>query len=602
MTLNHKQSLLGELERWHPEYDPEARMVLKPFSTPGYHTTLKQVTHTHPTLAALVYALGLLDSEDTAYLQRAENILDKVISLQDQNKEHATYGIWSWFLEEPLTQMAPPDWNWADFCGKRLVLAEQRHGARLSAPLRERVREAVHCACEAIIKRDVGPGYTNIAIMGAFVTLIAGEVYGVERFAAYGLERLRKFAAYTRELGTFQEFNSPTYTVVAVQELSSIHTSTQLPEAKQLSGEMLDVAWRMIAEHYHVPTGQWSGPHSRSYSTVMTDAVRSFLLTAGVPSSSPSPSNRNDKAFTYNLDWYGNEIRCPERYFPYFQLAETKEYRQVMQKNAEGRPVNTATTYKDGFVSLGTFSKDVMWNQRRNLLAYVPAGDGFSYVHLRFLHDGYDYSSAVFTSVQERSDVLFGIGFCTNGGDTHIGLDPIDGTIEAADLRLRFELGGQVEGIKPQIGKEGEASDVSVSLGNGVNMQADVAFAAFDGETPHWSIVQDGEKLCLDYIVYEGARKTFDFRAMEQALLVLAFRLAEGPWTALEASASSAAGAAGGQEAGREAETGAGALPADTGAVPGERPQVYAEYRTPNGTVLALTLPLTPMEKQEMLR
>jgi hypothetical protein len=32
------------------------------------------------------------------------------------------YGIWPWLAEESLAEMAPPDWNWADFCGMRLAL------------------------------------------------------------------------------------------------------------------------------------------------------------------------------------------------------------------------------------------------------------------------------------------------------------------------------------------------------------------------------------------------------------------------------------------------------------------------------------------------
>lgn len=235
MTIDPNKMLLEQLARWHEEYTPELRMVRKPFHTPGYHSTLKNVAFTHPTLAACVYALGLLDSRQPLHVEKAHGILEQVISLQDQNPDNATFGIWSWFYEEPLEMMAPPDWNWADFCGKRLVLAEQRHSDLLSSGLREQIRHALYCACDAIIKRNVGPSYTNIAIMGAFVTLLTGEVYGEAKYLNYGLERLRLFRAYTKQLGTFQEYNSPTYTIVAIQELSSIYTATQVAEAKSLA-------------------------------------------------------------------------------------------------------------------------------------------------------------------------------------------------------------------------------------------------------------------------------------------------------------------------------------------------------------------------------
>lgn len=586
MSIDHRQCLLDELEKWHKDYNPELHMVRRPFSTPGYHTTLKGVAFTHPTLAAFIYALGLLDSEEEAYRERASDILRKGISLQDQNRENSTFGIWSWFQEEPLTMMAPPDWNWADFCGKRLVLAEQRHGSRLTADLREQIRFAVFCACDAIMKRNVGPDYTNIAIMGAFVTLIAGEVYGVERYTEYGLERLRKFCEYTHELGTFQEFNSPTYTVVAIQELSSIHTSTQLPEAKRLSADMLDVAWRMIAEHYHAPTGQWSGPHSRSYSTVMTDSVRSFLQMA---LGGDTFLLQAEAPFIYSLDWYGNQIECPQVYRSAFVDGNGGEYSQVIRKDAQGKAINTATTYKDERTSLGTFSKDVMWNQRRNLLAYTRNSDSYTYVHLRFLHDGYDYSSAVFTSQQDKTEVLFGIGFCTNGGDTHIGLDLIDGTLEAADLRLRFEIGGSLQGVGARIAENMKAVNVKLD-GAALALQTEVLFASFDGEQPNWEIARDGEKLYIDYIVYVGSKKRFDFLSMKEALLVLALRLSSEEALPLDASAVRLD-----SETVKEREAGEVLAGNDNS-------QVLATYRTIGGSLLELTLPLKPAEKQQMLQ
>ncbi|OXM83397.1 hypothetical protein [Paenibacillus rigui] len=585
MVLDPKRLLLRELEAWHQDYNPELRMVRRPFSSPGYHTTLKHTTHTHPTLAAVMYALALLDSGVEAYVPRASDILEQVISLQDQNPANATFGIWSWFQEEPLAQMAPPDWNWADFCGKRLVLTEQRHGSLLPADLREKLRHAVFCACDAIMKRNVGPGYTNIAIMGAFVTLVAGEVYGIDRYVHYGLERLRRFREYTHDLGTFQEYNSPTYTIVAIQELSSIHTSTRLPDAKLWSADMLDVAWRMVAEHYHFPTGQWSGPHSRSYSTVMTESVRSFLQMAV----GDTLQLQSESKLVYSLDWYGNSISCPEAYIASFHHAQVAEHSQVVQRSPEGVAINIATTFKNGQVSLGTFSRDVMWNQRRNLIAYVPNGDGFSYIHLRFLHDGYDYSSAVYTSRQERTDVLFGIGFCTDGGDTHIGLDPINGSIEAEDLRLRFEIGGRSEGVEADLLAQHGKKSVQVRLPDGITMQTEVLFAAFDGETPRWEISRDADKSCIDYIVYSGEKKPFDFRSMQRALMVLAFRLYDGSTGKAESLEASARVV----QAQDDAET----ANADKAAE-----QVYARYRTLSGTELDLGLPLKPATKQEMLQ
>ena len=68
---------------------------------------------------------------------RAVAIVDQLLSLQDVDPFSRTYGIWSWYLEEPLSEMAPPDWNWADFCGARLAMILTYHADSLPAELVE---------------------------------------------------------------------------------------------------------------------------------------------------------------------------------------------------------------------------------------------------------------------------------------------------------------------------------------------------------------------------------------------------------------------------------------------------------------------------------
>ena len=120
------------------------------------------------------------DSALPEYTDRAVQILKVILQLQDTRQESPTYGLWPYYYEEPLDQMDSPDWNYADFIGKKLVLTLKHHGDRLSEALRQGLTEAIGCACQAIVNRDVGPGYTNIAVMGAFVTLVGGEVIGQE--------------------------------------------------------------------------------------------------------------------------------------------------------------------------------------------------------------------------------------------------------------------------------------------------------------------------------------------------------------------------------------------------------------------------------------
>ena len=88
----------------------------------------------------------------------------------------ATYGIWSWHLEEPLAAMAPPDWNWADFIGARIAHALFEYQGKLPPDLLGRMSAALGHAAMAIFRRNTTPAYTNIAVMGAGVALAAGEL------------------------------------------------------------------------------------------------------------------------------------------------------------------------------------------------------------------------------------------------------------------------------------------------------------------------------------------------------------------------------------------------------------------------------------------
>ncbi|HEY5914085.1 MAG TPA: hypothetical protein VJA21_26150 [Verrucomicrobiae bacterium] len=207
-TETERLQLIEAVKKLNEQYDPQERMIRRAFSSPGYHTTLKG-GQVHPTRDSLSYAVALLNTEAPEWQKEAEEILRKVISLQDQDPNSKTYGIWSWFLEEPLDRMSPPDWNWADFCGVQLLQVALFHRSRLPADLAERVDAAIRHAARSIQRRNVGPGYTNIALMGTYVTLIAAELYGLDDLREYAIQRLRRFHDYTLEQGAFTEYNSP---------------------------------------------------------------------------------------------------------------------------------------------------------------------------------------------------------------------------------------------------------------------------------------------------------------------------------------------------------------------------------------------------------
>jgi hypothetical protein len=107
--------------------------------------------------------------------KRAFDVLRKLLSLQDVRPNSSTHGLWSYFLEEPLDKMASPDLNWADFIGKQLLQIAINQRERLPNDLASSLDMGIIYAARLIQRRNVGPDYTNIAIMGTHVTIVTSE-------------------------------------------------------------------------------------------------------------------------------------------------------------------------------------------------------------------------------------------------------------------------------------------------------------------------------------------------------------------------------------------------------------------------------------------
>jgi hypothetical protein len=495
-------------------FDETVQLLRTPL-TATYHTALKRETtpEVYGLLVSEEYAYYLLEAGEPEDVTRANRILKAVLPLQDRNPESDTYGIWPYFYEEPLAEMDRPDWNMADFHGKRLIVTLVRHEEKLSPELATSVREAIGHACRAIIRRNVGPHYTNIAIMGAFVTLVGGELLENAEFRDYGLSRIKRFYDFTFGIGTFSEYNSPCYTPIAIKELHSITAYSANAEAVGYADELINLAWRMAGEHYHAGTGQWSGPHSRTYSTWLRPDERAFL----------------EEALLDEIFEFGENIRCPKEHRPLFQSLATRSLTEPTLLEEQAGYQVYATLYRNDKLSLGTFSKGVMWNQRRNLVAYLLEGERTSYVQLQFLKDGADFCSAMFAGAQTGPHALFGFNLLTDNGAWHSDLDIINGRFRSSDLRIRFKVGGAREGLEPLVDEDGrrvqlrfgeytlavrllqercDYGGLQLSLGIG----ADSAHPEADG-VPE----ADNRALYLDYVLYAGEERDFDFHEVKEA-------------------------------------------------------------------------------------
>ena len=521
-TEVRRQAFLKALGECDARYDARQQMLQALFSSPGYHTTLTGGT-VHSTRESFEYAVALLDSGEPERVKRAEAVLRRLIALQDQDPNSRTYGIWSWFVEEPLDKMSPPDWNWADFCGTQLLQVAIDHMNRLPGDLQQKVEDSILHAARSIQRRDVQPSYTNIALMGTYVTLVAGERFNDLALRDYGRMRLRRFWEYTFQKGSFSEYNSPTYTCVAIEEISRMMQHVRDDDSQKLLEKLNEFAWTHLARRFHAPTRQWAGPHSRSYSTLLSPSTLGFIQRA----IDDRVELVAEADAWQSIDARRISLKCPKSCDLYFtDLPAARMEIEAFSRNARDEHDIVGRTYLHPDFTLASVNIGDFWNQRRPLVAYWNTPAGVTAMRLRVLHDDYDYSSASLFTVQESADILAAVTFATDRGDTHISLDKIkDATIEARDLRLRLQFEGALGDLAlPDLANVELTKPMNFTAGPLAGTYC-LHVAALDDLPLRIEIGRDEETAWIDLVLYSGAQRRLNFTQIEKAAIILTLSL-----------------------------------------------------------------------------
>ena len=333
----------------------------------------------------------------------------------------------------------------------------------------------------------------------------------------YATKRLKIFYDYTMEKGGFSEYNSPTYSIVAIDELNRMQRHIVEPGAKKMIDELYAKCWDMIARHYHKKTAQWAGPHSRSYSSLIDTSFYGILKEAS--------DNKIDLG--YNPERADVKIKhhIPESLLSYFL---TPQYpRSEIDVFEKEEPQIIGTAYLTDNYVISSVSRSSLWNQRRPLTAYWGELNKAHYLQVRLLHDMFDFSTASIFTRQKENNILAVINFGTNGGDKHLSIDRIqDGKFKAKDLRLRFEFGNCKEINTTLPVKPNEAFTINACESQTVIRLLENKFGNLKG---YWEKGNDKENCWVDYVIYNGQEKDFDLTQIQQA--VYAFALSFGNLT-----------------------------------------------------------------------
>jgi hypothetical protein len=447
--------LSAEMVALGKSYDPSVQLI-NIYRGPEYNYQTKIRNKTvHSTRDSLEYASLLLYQDNSALVDRAVAIINRVLSLQVMNSASRYFGLWGWYMEEPPDQMAAADFNWADFNGATLLNILFEHGNQLPPEVAVSCREALRACAISIRKRNVNLNYTNIAFQGTYVTLATAELLRDPSLLAYAKERLVRLESTVGISGSFAEYNSPTYMAVTICNLSRILKYVRDADARAAGARLNALAWKHVAKHWHQPTLQLAGPMSRAYSNNIGSPMwiqkgtnnRVRFMTFQEISTKATGENIS----VPTLEWH-----CPEELIEIFTSATRRQHREVFiaGSSANGEPISSlngpkppgatlpveGTTLLTRNFSLGTIDRCDCWAQRRNLIAYWGGSSRPPQcLQLRVVKDDYDFTSALFYAAQDQGYVLGAIRFQLDGGDKHPSLDPVkDRTITLSRLRLEL--------------------------------------------------------------------------------------------------------------------------------------------------------------------
>jgi len=349
----------------------------------------------------------------------------------------------------------------------------------------------------------------------------------------------------THHHGSFTEYNSPCYTMVALEEPERILHICRDGDVRAAAEALRRMAWQVIAEHFHPGTRQWAGPHSRAYSDFLDASTARYLSRQTGVDIAPHPSVAVSPHVQTRLV---PALPCPAELVSRFAKTNcgTREIRKPFMRlnrdtaDRSGWLTTDATPFKPGRnphryddrvgttwfsqdACLGSINHDDIWFQRRAVLGYWRTDDDPAVVlRLRFLHDGKDFASAYLHNVQSGPRILSAVTFLTDRGDHHPFFDhPKDDVFAAADFRMRYQLSGN--GVRI----EKIAENCFALIAGGHQAVVHALPGRFGADEVRWECGQEGNCVFVDAVCHHGDRRGFNLKSLGPVRIAAGLELLE---------------------------------------------------------------------------
>ena len=288
------QSLMAFSMAWMDSlYDHDRHMLRHP-DQPKQHMVRE----------SLWYALGLVfeslqTGERDARIKRVVEIVSNVLACQ-----YNTPGkIWHGTFKRAPQESDPPDgaviWkdydpNWRQFVGTILLLLRRLEGHLVLTRLVPAIDAALIRCIEGEPVNRVPPGYTNIALMKAWLEIEAGDLVDAS-IQARGLSYAHKIREAFCKHNAFAEYNSPTYYGINFFALGLWQNFSD--DLEEMGREINTRLWADVARFYHAGMKNLCGPWSRSYGMDMqhyVSALSLWIWAVTEKSAAPFPQSTRD--------------------------------------------------------------------------------------------------------------------------------------------------------------------------------------------------------------------------------------------------------------------------------------------------------------------
>jgi hypothetical protein len=230
------------------------------------------------------------------------------------------------------------------------------HEEKLPAPTVAALDAALRKALRGTLARNVPAGYTNIALMCAFLLDWAGHRFAEEEWREAGRRLGDAVVDAYHASGAFEEHNSPTYYGVDLYAAALWRAHAPSQHLRTRGAALEADLWRDLARFYHAGLRNLCGPYSRAYGMDMNRYVAGLgtWIAAAVPREHAPAPDLGD-AVPHAHDFFGMALAAALGSRP------PDDVREDLLRFSGPRSVEQVIRAKPRRVATARLTDDAMW-------------------------------------------------------------------------------------------------------------------------------------------------------------------------------------------------------------------------------------------------